>query len=56
MRLFIRERDGDYNLDLKFDARFAAVYKLEEIKKNGGYWNGNVFTPWHRVDYAKVEE
>jgi hypothetical protein len=36
--LFIQERSGDFNLDIKLENRFDARGAIAYIIKEGGYW------------------
>lgn len=58
VNLFIQDRCGDHNFDATYITRMAAESALERFRTVlGGYWTDeDVFVPWHRVDFAKIEE
>jgi hypothetical protein len=56
--LFIQEHSGDFNLEKEYTDRDAAERSLMHFEDSGGYWidEGTVYVPWHRVDFARIDE
>jgi hypothetical protein len=56
--LFIQNLSGDYNFEREYPTTEEALQAVELFRLGGGYVTeeGNVFVPWHRVDFARLTE
>jgi hypothetical protein len=60
--LFVQDRSGNHNLELEYSMRDLALSELNSIHERGGYWTRDgddsisIFVPWHRVDFARINE
>lgn len=44
---------GDVTL---IDIETNRLTQLRTIQENGGFWAGEAFIPWHRINYIEVVE
>jgi hypothetical protein len=58
VNLFIQDESGDHNFDGEYLNALFAWEEMCRFQKNGGYYteDNTVFVPWHRVNYARIEE
>jgi hypothetical protein len=54
-QLFIQDQEGNNNYEKDFLSREIAMSELGYIRSAGGYWTGDTFVPWHRIDFARVK-